>query len=126
MLGLGIIGCGARAAWIAALLRKLESETALSIADPNPALCRQRLDAAGVPHDTARFYPTADALLEHSDSLDGVIIGTRCDLHTPMALKVAPSGLPLFLEKPVSISTEQVRALQQAYVGRESSVVVSF
>src|SRR5439155_2434771 len=38
----------------------------------------------------------------------------------------APTGLPLFLEKPVAISTEQVRALQQAYLGRESSVVISF
>jgi len=55
-----------------------------------------------------------------------VLIGTRCDLHAPLAVKVAPTGLPVFLEKPVAITTDQVRALHAAYAGRAESVVVSF
>src|SRR5215217_7977769 len=61
-----------------------------------------------------------------ADAIDGVVIGTRCDLHAPLAVKVAASGLPVFLEKPAAISTDQVRALRLAYRGREASVVVSF
>src|SRR4030095_9456493 len=41
-------------------------------------------------------------------------------------IALAHTGLPIFLEKPVAISAEQLAALQQAYAGREHSVVVSF
>jgi predicted dehydrogenase len=54
------------------------------------------------------------------------MIGSSCNYHTPLAVKVAETGLPLFLEKPVSISNQQVEALREAYAGREKSVVVSF
>src|SRR4051812_19519759 len=100
MFRIGIIGAGTRAAWIAACARAQEPDVSLAIADPNPELARHRLTAARVDHEGAKFFPSADALLAHADALDGVIIGTRCDLHAPMALKVAPTGLPLFLEKP--------------------------
>ena len=54
------------------------------------------------------------------------LIGTRCSLHTPMAVKVAARGLPLFLEKPVATSEEQVAALAEAFKDYSSEVVVSF
>jgi predicted dehydrogenase len=53
-------------------------------------------------------------------------LGTRCNLHTPLAVKIAGAGLPLYLEKPVGISIEQLAALREAYAGRETSVVVAF
>ena len=56
MLRLGIIGCGARSAWIASCIRAADSEAAVSIvADPDSAKARSRLDAAKVPHDSASF-----------------------------------------------------------------------
>ncbi len=85
-----------------------------------------RLDRENVPHDRTVFHPDTDRLLEHADSYDGILIGTRCDLHAPLAVKVAPTRLPLFLEKPVGISTAQLQALHAAFLGREASVVVSF
>jgi predicted dehydrogenase len=127
MLRLGIIGSGTRAAWIAASLCAVDQDLVLAaVADPNPALAQQRLELAGVPYDAARFHDDAEALLNDADQLDGVIIGTRCDLHAAIALKVAPTGLPVFLEKPVGIWTDELAALHQAYLGREHSVVVSF
>jgi predicted dehydrogenase len=74
----------------------------------------------------ARFYETADELLQYSDQLDGVMIGTRCLLHTEMACKVAPTGLPLFLEKPVAITFDQVRQLDQAFRNYPAPTIVSF
>src|SRR6185436_8303766 len=76
--------------------------------------------------DEVKAYPSADALLENADKFDAMLVGTRCHLHTPTAVKIAPTKLPLFLEKPVAISAEQVRALASAYKGREDQVVVSY
>ena len=57
-------------------------------------------------------------MLEDPADYDGVVpIGTRCHLHTRMAIKVASVGLPLFLEKPVAISPEELGALREAFQG---------
>src|SRR6185437_9818573 len=70
-------------------------------------------------------YADADQMLDSAE-LDGVMIGTRCNLHTPYAVKVLERGLPLFLEKPVCINWEQWRALRDAYKKSKSPTVVSF
>ena len=54
------------------------------------------------------------------------MVGTRCYLHTEMACKVAARGLPLFLEKPVAITFDQVKALDAAFRGYPAPTVVSF
>jgi predicted dehydrogenase len=97
-----------------------------AVADPDTEGARRRLAMAGPDHAEARVYPSADAMLEDPADYDGVIIGTRCHLHARMAIKVASVGLPLFLEKPVAISLEELGALREAFRGREDEVVVSF
>lgn len=54
------------------------------------------------------------------------MIGTRCSLHTKMAVKVLSKHLPLFLEKPVSTSIEDLILLKDAAGKSKSKVVVSF
>jgi predicted dehydrogenase len=98
----------------------------VAVADPNPAGAMSMLKKEGAPADDAIFFPSTEALLAEADHLDGVFLGARCNLHTPLALKVAPKRIPLFLEKPVGISMEHLRVLGEAYRGREDSVVVSF
>ena len=95
-----------------------------AVADPDTESARQRLAMVGDVE--ARIYPSADAMLADATDYDGVVIGTRCHLHTRMAVKVASVGLPLFLEKPVAISPEELGALREAFLGREDEVVVSF
>jgi len=46
-----------------------------------------------------------------SEELDGIMIGTRCSLHTKMAVKVLERNIPLFLEKPVAASKETYKYL---------------
>ena len=122
---IAVIGCGGRAAPMLQNLLKLDPNLQLAaIADPDEARVRQRLsqlDLSGV-----QFYPDQQPLLAQAGDLDGVMICTRCHLHTPLALEWAPTGVPLFLEKPVSIDYQQLAALKQAYRGREETVVVSF
>jgi predicted dehydrogenase len=97
-----------------------------AVADPDTESARRRLAMADPGHAGARIYPSADAMLEDPADYDGVVIGTRCHLHTRMAIKVASVGLPLFLEKPVAINLEELGALREAFRGREDEVVVSF
>lgn len=122
---IAIIGCGGRGAPLVARLLQMQPPVKLAaIVDPDEARVRTRLkdvDLTGVS-----FYPDHKPLLERADELDGVMICTRCHLHTPIAVDFAPTGLPLFLEKPVSISRDQLAALKAAYRGREDTVVVSF
>lgn len=127
MLRLAVIGCGLRATSIVAVMHELESQLQLTaVADPDSAGVRKRLGGAGVGFDTTQFYDNEDQLLEHADSYDGILIGSRCHLHTTLACKVAATRLPLYLEKPVAITGEQLSKLAAAYQGREQDVLISF
>jgi len=102
--------------------------TVVAVADPVGEEVRSRFAATpDVPVDgDLRIFSEVDEMLEHAEGYDGVLVGTRCSLHTPMAVKVAATGLPLFLEKPVATSWEQLRGLAAAFAHRPDSVVVSF
>ena len=122
MLRLGVIGYGGRIRGIIHGLRVFGVDFEIAaIADPRGEQLKQDCEEL---KDT-RLYDDADALLD-SEALDGALVGTRCSLHTPMAVKVAARKLPLFLEKPVATSMEQVRALHEAFRDYPSEVVVSF
>ena len=125
MLKIGVIGYGSR-------LRGLVQRPILgvfgipyrvaAVADP-------RKDEIAAYGDEClqgcEYFPDADAMLAQAD-LDGIMIGTRDYLHTEVACKVAQCNLPLFLEKPVAITFEQVRQLAKAFDGYKPPVVVSF
>ena len=124
MLRIGIIGYGRRIAHMAKELAIFGIPYRVTaVADPRG----DRIQADNDPFlaDT-RFYTSADELLTAADELDGIMIGTRCNLHTEMALKVAPTELPLFLEKPVAITFDEARRLHAAYQDYPAPTVVSF
>ncbi|WP_428939588.1 Gfo/Idh/MocA family protein [Fontivita pretiosa] len=128
-LNLAIIGMGHRASHFARLLCELDQQIRIAAAaDEQPAeQVRARMHQARVPDaDGVALFSDADALLEHADDFHALLIATTCAAHAPIAVKAAGSGLPLFLEKPVAISWEQLRALAAAYAGHEHRVVVSF
>lgn len=122
---IAFIGYGLRSATMLSAFRSLEAGVEVA------AVCDTDWDAvrartAGDPlFDSASYYKDARQMLEEA-SPDGVFIGTRCPLHTPLAQEVLARRLPLFLEKPVAISGEQLAALAQAGRGQEDRVVVSF
>ena len=124
MLRIGIIGYGARIAHMARGLSVFGIPYAVTaVADPRGEAIKAGDDGFLAQ---ARVVPTADDLLADAAQLDGVMIGTRCNLHTEMACKVATTGLPLFLEKPVAISFEQVQQLDAAFRNYAAPTVVSF
>ena len=94
-----------------------------AIADPNLEGVKAQLTPEEIENCT--FYTDAETMLEN-EKLDGVLIGTRCNLHTKYALLVAKYNIPLFLEKPVSINDKQIKQLSKLLPTMNEKTVVSF
>ena len=123
---LGVIGYGARTEWMYQQILQYEMDTKLTaVCDIHCPAVRERMRKSGMDAAKIQFYTDVEEMLG-KERLDGVMIGTRCSLHTEMAVKVLRRNIPLFLEKPVSTSLRDVEVLMDA--GRESGtpVVVSF
>ena len=61
-----------------------------------------------------------------NEALDGVIIATRCSLHTKMALLAARDGVPMLLEKPVCTTEEDLARLCEIVEKMDQKSVISF
>lgn len=122
---LGVIGYGSRIHdVIERNIRNLVPEARVTgIVDPDETDVRARL--AECDRGEAVFYPTLDDLVRKGKP-DALLIGTRCNLHTPYAIEAARYDLPLFLEKPVATTIEQTLALEAAFENSRCPVVVSF
>lgn len=123
MLRLGIIGYGRRIQSVLGTLERFNAGTRV-VAMVEPRFAQLRDQQPDKLAEVTR-YDAVEQMLDTAE-LDGVMIGTRCNLHTPYAIKVLERGLPLFLEKPVCIDWEQWRALRDAYKASKSPTVVSF
>ncbi|MHB0875020.1 MAG: Gfo/Idh/MocA family protein [Anaerolineae bacterium] len=123
MLKVGIIGYGGRVSHMAKNLADFSIPYRVTaIVDPRA----EELRASEDPFlSDVTYYPSPEAMLDQA-GLDGVMVGTRCFLHTDMACKVAAYNLPLFLEKPVAINFEQVKRLDAAFRDYQAPTVVSF
>src|SRR5215510_12725879 len=127
MIRLGVIGMGRRAAHLTATMQRIDSQVKLAaIADPRPETAHQRLADVKVDDSKTRVFSSADSLLEQCDQFDALMIGSNCDSHSPIAIRCASIKLPLFMEKPVAITHQQLAELAAAFVGRDRDVVVSF
>lgn len=123
MLKIGVIGYGLRARDVLRAMSVFHIPFSVSaIADPRAGEIK-RLEDPWLA-DT-RYYASDDELLAQAD-VDGLLIATRCLMHADMACKAAKRNLPLFLEKPVAITLEQVAQLARAFENYAPPVVVSF
>lgn len=122
---ISFIGYGLRSATMLSAFRNLEAGVEVAaVCEPDPEAARART-ADDPLFASASYYADAERMLDESRP-DGVFIGTRCPLHTPLARLVLARRLPLFLEKPVAISEAQLSELTRAGRGQEDRVVVSF
>lgn len=123
---IGIIGCGNRMTDVWRTAAPWRDEMKLcAVADPDRPYAEKHLRDKGLWDDDTHFYDTAELMLEN-EQLDAVMIGTRCNLHTKYAVMVMEKGLPLFLEKPVSTTDEELNLLRDAAAKRKAPVLVSF
>lgn len=123
MIRLGVVGFGLRSELLVNVFRDVEPDVkVVGIVDPDEAGVRTRLMAAD---QDAVFYADLATMVKTA-RLDGLMIGTRCNLHAEYAIEAAHYGIPLFLEKPVATSMEQATRLEQAFITSPCPVVVSF
>lgn len=130
VIRLGVAGHGGRvSSFIRHVLREAEPPAVrkeirvVGIVDPDEAGARARLDERD--RGDVVFYKTLDDMMRRA-RLDGLFIGTRCNLHVPYAIQAAKYNIPLFLEKPVAINMRQARGLETVYEKAKLPVVVSF
>jgi len=121
---LGVIGYGGRIRhMIQEVIKQDASCHVAAIVDVRQDAIRE--ERLRNDEDPVLYFSTPEEMLQ-SGQIDGVMIGTRCSLHTTMALKVMKSGLPLFLEKPVATTSEDLYRLKAGYEASKSGVIVSF
>lgn len=125
MIRPGIVGHGGRVAGLVRdTFRVLDPDIRVTgIVDPDSKGALSRLDERD--RGQVKFYGTLAEMMRRGKP-DGLMIGTRCNLHTPYAIEAAKFDVPLFLEKPVATSMAQVMTLERAYRKAKCSVVVSF
>ncbi|WP_409346068.1 Gfo/Idh/MocA family protein [Paenibacillus sp. MBLB4367] len=122
-MNIGVIGYGNRISGVIKHVQKHSPNCRVAaIVDVNP----EKRNKVQQENADVRTFETPEEML-NAMQLDGIMIGTRCSLHTPMALKVLSSGLPLFLEKPVATTLEDAQRLKKGYeASGNRKVVVSF
>ncbi|MFH1614440.1 MAG: Gfo/Idh/MocA family oxidoreductase [Planctomycetota bacterium] len=121
---LGIIGYGFRIRHMISIMKTLGNITIVSICDTNLDATKTNAKKNESNYNDIRFFDSHEKLV-NGPQVDGVLLGTNCSTHTPIAIKVLDAGIPLFLEKPVSINDEQLNSLKQA-AKKPHKVVVSF
>ena len=125
MLRLGAIGYGLRTKTVLKAIYSLERKAqVVAITDPRKDEICKELKKDGEKVEKIGFFNDPDQMLEQT-KLDGVLVGTRCSLHTKMALKVLARGIPLFLEKPVATNMDDLLTLYNMELN-DKRVVVSF
>ena len=125
MIRLGVVGFGLRSEWLVKdAFRKVGHDfRVVGIVDPDEKRARERLEPCD--QKDVVFYSDLGQMVA-SAKLDALLIGTRCNLHSPYAIAAAEYDVPLYLEKPVATSMEQAVALERAFEKAKCQVMVSF
>jgi predicted dehydrogenase len=125
MIRVGVVGYGSRiSGFIKGPLRKISPNVRIiGIVDPDEKGAHSRLDDCD--KESVKFYKNLKEMVLKA-KLDALFIGTRCNLHTPLATEAAGYDIPLFLEKPVSVSMKQALELEEAFTNSSCPVLVSF
>ena len=116
----GVIGYGNRMKRIVPILLKTEQVKIAAVADIDVEAAKRAAQENGVTD--CRFYSSAEEMLE-KEALDGVCIGTRCSTHARYARMVADKRIPLFLEKPVGTTYEDLNSLKDVLYWSDKTVV---
>jgi predicted dehydrogenase len=135
VLRVGVVGYGSRLHHVLRYMCKLHHEVqVVAIVDPraedirsqNEKLTETRLtENFGSEYKNIQYYGTIADMVE-SVELDGLMIGTRCNTHTELAIEAMKTQLPIFLEKPVSTTMAQIEQLYRSSRDYKNEMVVSF
>ena len=114
-VGIGILGCGNRGQTLMRILLTMPQVRIPAVADASPEAAKAAADAveqSGRPRpvECSGAGESWRAVLARSD-VDGVIIASPWELHTPMALAAMKAGKYAAVEVPCALSVEDCWAL---------------
>lgn len=115
MYKLAAIGLGQRMTSIINLLERTGKCVLAYVADPRIDGVKEEQTAAGRDISKIKFYTSAEELFEN-EKPDGVCVGTRCSLHAKYADMALRKGYPLYLEKPVCTTRDDLAMLERLLV----------
>lgn len=115
-----VIGCGNVSKMHFKALQENPDTEIVAVADIKP----ERANAAAGEYG-AKAYTDFQELIE-TEQLDSIHICTPHYLHTPMAVKALQKGINVLLEKPCSVSLEEVELLQKAQAENKKQLAVCF
>ena len=93
---------------------------AVSVCDPNPQL-RQRAQSE---YGIELTYTSLDEAM--GDAHDYALIATPAQFHIPMATRLAEAGVHLLIEKPLSVSLEGIRELDEIVTRKGLTAMVAY
>lgn len=120
MYQIAVIGSGNRLTPLVKKLLQNNDFTLKAVCDIDPDSVKKRY--ADLPD--VQYFTDAEQMLQTCKP-DGVLIGTRCSTHAHFSLLCAQYDIPIFLEKPVCTTFEDLARLQ-ALQNYSDKVVVSF
>ena len=126
MVRIGVIGFGTRIKMLVGDLYKLELDAEIvAVADTDSESVREKLKELNIDEQNIHFYTDYLQMMDN-EQLDGVMIGTRCSTHSKIACDVFKYAIPVFLEKPVAVTMDDLLMLKEANETYAPKVVVSF
>lgn len=128
MYKLGVIGLGGRihGGVLSSLYERSKDWKITAVCDP--AVDRVKEKIADKPQyftEDVKIYTDIKEIFA-KEEFDGIIIGTRCSMHTDVAIMAMEKKVPIFLEKPVCTNLEDLYRLDKARREYNPQVLVSF
>ena len=126
-LKIGIVGCGLQAATIAGYLGAFGDDYEVcAVMDLNCENARGKLALKEVRvAKNCVFCSDLETFIANASGLSGIIIGTYCTFHTPVACALEKLHIPIYVEKPVAVNREQLMELHRVFADSTTSVMVS-
>lgn len=121
----GVIGCGLRAAGVISELYAIDAGARVTdICDFDSERAKSLLKKAGVDYSEMRFWSDAREMLDSAE-LDGVIVATMWQAHAELAKMVLERNIPMFLEKPITFSMDEMLSIRDAYNKSKGLAMIS-
>ena len=121
----GVIGCGHRAMDLIPLFETMDTNARVTdICDLYPELATARLKERRVDPSGIKFWTNARDMLDNAE-IDGVIVATMWPAHAELAEMALTRNIPLFLEKPITFSMDEMIRIRDAYQKSNKLAMVS-
>lgn len=115
-----VVGCGNVSKNHFSALENLQSAEIVAVVD----IKKDRADEKAAQTGSRSYYDFDEML--RAEKPECVHIATPHYLHTPMAVKALESGANVFLEKPCSVSADEIKALAEAQKSSGRQVGICF